>query len=201
MEQKLKQRLVGALVLASLAVIFIPIILEGPEDKWTPRESDIPVPPRPKFKASIEPSGEIAPVPDRPIRSVVMDDEETVVDETVAEKPPLETGTESEAIPEKSAEPSVSEAESDIKMPETPAQGLGAWVIQVGSFNQSDNARKLRDRLRSAGYDTFIERVETPKGVVFRVRVGPFLERNRAESLRDTINKQQNLKGIVTSHS
>jgi len=45
MNQQLKQRLVGAVVLVSLAVIFIPIILEGPDDEWTPRTQGMPEPP------------------------------------------------------------------------------------------------------------------------------------------------------------
>ena len=45
MNQQLKQRLVGAVVLVSLAVIFVPIILEGPDDEWTPRTQGMPEPP------------------------------------------------------------------------------------------------------------------------------------------------------------
>ncbi len=43
MDQQLKERLVGAAVLALLAVLFVPMILDGPDDAPTTR--DIPLPP------------------------------------------------------------------------------------------------------------------------------------------------------------
>ena len=54
MEQTLKQRLIGAIVLVSLAVIFIPIILEGPDDEWTPRRHSIPQQPQMDYRADME---------------------------------------------------------------------------------------------------------------------------------------------------
>ena len=52
MNQLLKQRLVGAVVLVSLAVIFIPIILEGPdEEEWSPRTQGMPEPPQITYHA------------------------------------------------------------------------------------------------------------------------------------------------------
>ena len=54
MEQQLKQRLIGAVVLVSLAVIFIPVILEGPDDEWVPRTHDIPTPPELDYRASMD---------------------------------------------------------------------------------------------------------------------------------------------------
>ena len=58
MDQMLKQRLIGAVVIISLAVIFIPMILEGPDDKLSPRNQSMPPPPTIDFQ------GEVAlPVP------------------------------------------------------------------------------------------------------------------------------------------
>ena len=54
MEQILKQRLIGAVVLVSLAVIFIPIILEGPDDEWTPRSHSLPDKPQLDYRADME---------------------------------------------------------------------------------------------------------------------------------------------------
>ncbi|MGB5180314.1 MAG: hypothetical protein WBP44_16495, partial [Gammaproteobacteria bacterium] len=54
MDLKLKQRLTGAIVLVALAVIFVPIILEGPDDDWTPRSHSIPEQPQIDYRAGME---------------------------------------------------------------------------------------------------------------------------------------------------
>ena len=54
MDQKTKQRLTGAIVLVALAVIFVPIILEGPDNEWTPRSHSIPEQPQMDYRASME---------------------------------------------------------------------------------------------------------------------------------------------------
>ena len=59
MDQMLKQRLIGAIVIISLAVIFIPMILEGPDDELSPRTQDMPPPPTIDYQAEVD-----LPVPD-----------------------------------------------------------------------------------------------------------------------------------------
>jgi len=85
----------------------------------------------------------------------------------------------------------------------TPAQhppaasGLHAWVVQLASLSRESNAVALRDRLRRAGFKAFVERVRVNGKPVFRVRVGPELDRDRAEALRRRLQQTQNLRGIV----
>ena len=46
-------------------------------------------------------------------------------------------------------------------------------MVQVGAFAAAGEATALRDRLRSAGFNAFTESVNTDKGTLTRVRVGP----------------------------
>jgi DedD protein len=75
--------------------------------------------------------------------------------------------------------------------------GLHAWVVQLASLSRESNAVALRDRLRKAGFTAFVERVRVNGKPVFRVRVGPELDRDRAEALRRRLQQTRNLRGIV----
>ncbi|HHJ14232.1 MAG TPA: hypothetical protein ENJ79_07625, partial [Gammaproteobacteria bacterium] len=55
MDTLLKQRLVGAIVLVALAVIFIPMLLEGPGPTLVPDMEDLPEPERLERELSLEP--------------------------------------------------------------------------------------------------------------------------------------------------
>ena len=187
MDQKLKQRLVGAVVLISLAVIFIPLILEGPDDEWTPRVQEIPVPPQIEYQAEIE-----LPVPDE----VPVPAPETP---TPAAAPVPETQT--AVVPPPAQEPAPVQKEPVAEQPAArPETAAGSWVIQVGSFSQQLNASGLRDRLKKSGYNSRLQEITAGNGKAWRVLVGPFDTRAAAEKQRDRITSQHHMKGLVTQH-
>lgn len=186
MEQHLKQRLVGAIVLVSLAVIFIPIILEGPDDEWTPRNHSIPEPPRMDYRASMQLAlPDAAPQPD------------TGSDEPPDRQPPPPV-TEPQA-PQPAPEPVATAAPEPVPPARiaSPAAMPAGWYVQVGSFSQRMNASGLRERLKSAGHDTHLQ----TSGKTYRVLVGPSDSRELAEKLRDRLLSEQQLKGLVVEHS
>lgn len=188
MDQKLKQRLVGAVVLISLAVIFIPIILEGPDDQWSPASQGMPEPPKIDYRAQIElPPPDAGPSP-RQVPAVV----EPVAEEAAVPEP---------AAGESAAEPVAAAPEPKPSAPAPePAAAIpaGAWLIQVGSFSLQPNARGLRDRLRQAGFEVFLQDKQTASGeVTYRVLVGPLDDRATAEKLQQRLLREQQLKGLV----
>jgi DedD protein len=188
MDQKLKQRLVGAVVLISLAVIFIPIILEGPDDEWSPHTQGMPEPPKIDYRAQIElPPPDAGPSP-RPAPAVV---------EPVAEEA---------AEPEPAAGESAAEAVVAVPEPMPPTAApvpatvvpADAWLIQVGSFSLQPNALGLRNRLQQAGFEAILQDVKTPSGeITYRVLVGPLDDRATADKLQQRLLREQQLKGLV----
>ena len=83
--------------------------------------------------------------------------------------------------------------------PSAEARGLPvAWVIQCGSFGQQANAEKLAKRLRDGGYKAYTETLKRSSGTLYRVLVGPALNRERAESLQAEINRRFELKSILS---
>ncbi|HET7930763.1 MAG TPA: SPOR domain-containing protein [Rhodanobacteraceae bacterium] len=91
---------------------------------------------------------------------------------------------------------------SDAPSSALPATQPGAWAVQLGAFSTEGQANLLRDRLRNQGFDGFVDRMDTAKGKLWRVRAGPFATRVAAEAARDAIAQQlKQKKGvIVTQH-
>ncbi len=201
MNIQLKQRLVGAIVLVALAVIFIPMLLSGEgnlgggiDGSNIPAEPDFrfpPVPAAPKAPpvaaAPVVPLGdddeiESPAVPDKPVP------EKKVTTNQSATKPPAKVV---EKVPAKPIPPPV------VKAAPAESGKVSGWVVQVGSFSARNNARALRDKLRKQGHASFVESIKSTSGRVYRVRVGPELSKAAADKLRQRLIKEAGLKGLV----
>ena len=207
MEQTLKQRLIGAIVLVSLAVIFIPIILEGPDDEWTPRSHSIPEQPQMDYRADME----LQLPPETPVV------DETVAMEVISQQPlerdsqPTVEAVKKQPVAVKVPDPvKVPEPVKATPKPAPPAkqaaqavpkmQPLKGWFVQVGSFGQEMNARGLQDRLATSGFQVQLEDVELGKKHAYRVLVGPSTSRAAAEKQAEKLNSSQQLKGMVIEY-
>jgi len=74
---------------------------------------------------------------------------------------------------------------------------LSAWVVQIGSFKQKDNAFKLVKELQADGFRAFVEPLNNASGVSHRVRIGPELTLDKAKHIRDRVAKKYNRDGVV----
>lgn len=74
------------------------------------------------------------------------------------------------------------------------------FAVQVGAFRDQADANALRDRARGAGFAAYVERVATANGVLWRVRLGPELQRDRAERLKAEARTRLGLDGNVVPH-
>ncbi|MCO6440435.1 MAG: SPOR domain-containing protein [Nitrococcus mobilis] len=194
MEQRAKQRLIGAVILVALGVIFIPMLLQGPVER---DRSGIPVeiPPRPQ----------ITPVPDIPKAAVL---HEPAPGEQLAERPPPigAAPAHSEAAANRSASTPTDDRERRSSPPVSKSAvsaGGGAnrmttaWAVQVGSFRGRDNANALRQELRQSGFSTYIEQTQYRHKPLFRVRIGPVVDRDKAEQLAARLHEQHGIKALV----
>ena len=85
---------------------------------------------------------------------------------------------------------------------ETPARSgrdartpSGRFVVQVGAFADANNAAQLQQRLRSAGFDSFVD-----KGpVLHKVQIGPFETRDEAVKTRTRLEAAGLSAIIITS--
>lgn len=74
------------------------------------------------------------------------------------------------------------------------------WSVQVGALADAADAEALRGRLAGAGFTAYVETLRTDRGTLYRVRIGPEIQRAGAERLRDSIKARLGLDGQVVAH-
>ena len=186
MDDIVKQRLVGAVVLASVAVIFFPSLFDEPDNRYIGGESQIPPAPAitPVVIAEPRQPDNITPVP-QPQQMYQL------VDDPAPEPAPTETP---EPVATRAPEPSAAETAPGLN-----ADGvLKAWVLQVASFSEQARAEDLRDRLVKAGHKAFIRPLVNSKGQqVVRVFVGPNADRDTLVTLKAELDKSLKVNALI----
>lgn len=191
-----KQRIIGAIVLVALAVIFIPILLPGHRDIGF-IETESHIPPKPEELESIKVLELEKPIPMPPPLKEIR----TPIDEHSPAAPESEAATSAVAEKSTSTEKTTSPPPVSQEKKTTSKTTAKAWVVQVGSFTKRDNAMRLRDQLRSKGYKTFVEQISAADKVFYRVRVGPVVSRANAEALQKELQSKMKLEHTkVMSH-
>jgi len=192
---KLRQRLWGAAVLIALLVIFLPLLLDGSgsESQYRRVERLREEPPRIVNADGI--------VETQPVVRARNEPEQPVVSEsTVA---PVASTAPTEA-PVSVAEPpgatvTAPPAMTNTTQPQQSGEALRAWVVQAGSFSDENNAIAVRDKLRRAGFPSFVTPTDTAE-LLFRVRVGPMINLQQAEASRDKVMSLLQRDAIVVSY-
>ena len=195
-----KQRMVGALVLVALAVIFLPMLFTR-EDEQRQIQVDAPTAPQVPVMPQVQVEPVAVPEP-QPIAEEPAPPEE-VAQEQVAPAPaaPAPAPVVSKpvaAVKPPAVTPAQTVAQAPAKLDTTQkrvdANGLPvSWSVQLVSLSNRASADNIQKTLRNQGYNAYVR----SSGGMNRVFVGPLLERAEADRLRDMLGKQQNLKGFV----
>jgi DedD protein len=74
------------------------------------------------------------------------------------------------------------------------------FSVQLEALSDNAKAEEMRNRARSMGFNAFVKRVETEKGVLYSVRLGPVADRDAANKLRDEATQKLGKTGIVKTH-
>jgi DedD protein len=199
MESRVRERLVGALVLVGIVVLFVPAILTG-------RGTTTAAPPGPETRRAEFPVDDAAPQPE----------ELVLVPEPVADAPaPAEAAARkaSEPPPKGTASeptPSIADArESRAAAPRSekataatsPAinGSTQAWAVQIGAFSSREKAEQQVAQLRERRYAAFILEYRASGKVLYRVRVGPEQDRARAAEIAARLAKD-GFQPVVARH-
>ena len=176
MNTVMKQRLVGTVVIGCLAIIFIPILLDG---------------------EGVSPPEMMATIPDAPPLPV-----EPVIEQ---ERPQVTSDTLVEPVREEIAavNDSADDADADTAPP-PPEQprlnnaGIPAtWTVRLGSFGEMANAEALVSRLREGGHRAFTRPLQTSRGPLTGVYVGPVMTESDAGGLQQELARVFELEGVV----
>lgn len=210
MEKQLKERLIGAAVLVMLAVIFIPMVLDDSADTNVAiTETNIPERPEDNFNSRIVPISEtdLTPIKVEPrIKEDVPLKDQSTLDVVQAEVEP-ETEAKPESVPdvampapETVVENNKQASDTSSKITDSKQMGATAWVVQLGSFSSEANASGLNDKLKNAGFPSFVEPLKRGTSMVYRVRVGPELLRTDAQKVQKKLMDSLKLEGIVVRY-
>jgi DedD protein len=205
MDQGLKERLVGAAVLVAIAVWLIPWVLDGPERGIETQSNSLQLPsaeePMPmrtqtlRLGDALEPPAEIAAAPPPESKAPAVEPAPP------AAEPPAQTAAAAEpaaaSAPEPEPEPAVvaaappperpAPAAAPPPAPARPAPAAataaaGDWTVQLGSFGEEANARRLAQRADTFGYKAEVSSYRSDGRTLYRVRVGPQATRAAADA-------------------
>jgi DedD protein len=196
-----KHRIAGAIILVSLAVIFVPMLLD---ESAAPVESQAlsQIPDRDATDTKVvvtpvnptsEPAATTTPEPPKPI----------------ADKPAPSPSTETAKPETKPAPVAAVDKPSDSPAKAKPAAAKSSdasekiskgWIVQVGTFANTENAERLRDKLKNLGYAVNSESVTHQGSKAVRLRVGPYREKTAATKAQTQLQKELNIQGLVQAY-
>ena len=197
-DRRLLQRIVGALVLVALAVIFVPMLFNRDD---ADQQIAVDAPAMPETPAAPIIETQPVEVPE-PAVEAIPEDYEIIEEDSVAESSipanPIDP-VPAEALPAPEASEQAVTAAPPLMPENAEEQRLDtanlqvSWSVQLASLSSRENAEKLQKTLRSQGYNAYIR---TADGMN-RVFVGPLVERAEANRLRDQLQRQHKLDGFV----
>lgn len=200
----LKQRVVGAFVIISLAVIFLPMVFDEPRQQ----ESNIivPVPPRPAFQVK-----EI----ERPVKpefqrlQVNLNTQKVVEEERSASasnqlKINTDINKAAEAVIKDLDVTTATANDSSEKVVDTSMTDSSpkvshlpvfknVWMVQLGVFTKTENAYQLRDQVRKDGFDCHTKKIDLNGTTAVKVFSGPFVDKTEAEKMKLKLDKKHKL--------
>ncbi len=200
MDQTLKQRLLGVIVITALAAIFLPMLFDNPVEDKGLSISDLTIP---SFSEDFfeEQNNEPAltsaeqvlalPEPDYIAAESELEEINTLPEQQGIE---LEQELSSGAVVlDSDMEQAVVAEQSRKKQP-----GLKRWYVQAASLSTEQNARIFQNKLLKQGFNAFYDTFTTSRGKqLFRVRVGPELDRKRVLQMQERIDKLNHVKSSL----
>lgn len=223
MDRALKERVIGAIALVAIAVLVVPVFLDGPstdaeivsESVTLPgqneqtrkrqtivleRDRDQPVPVSGSRNAQATTAAEKLAADDAARKAAAA--AEARAQQVAEAEPPPADKQETAPAQEKKPEPTTvakAEVKTEAATPAPSQSTTGMWAVQLGSFSNEANAERLAADLRKSGYAAFLSQLKTSSGSLHRVRVGPQKDRESAEAVAGKLGGDGH-KGQVVPH-
>lgn len=201
--RKARRRLIGAIALTLAVVVILPMVLDS-EPKPTGQDIELRIP-APDKAGEFIPGVAVSEVTEAPSLAASAVVPVSAVPGAAQAKPASAPAAAAPAKP--AASNPRTEAQGRIqpaanKQPETKAAesksaakpGDESFVVQVGAYANPDTAKQELDKLKKWGFKAYTEKA----GDKVRVRVGPYAERDKAEKVRQLLEKH-GLHTVVTT--
>jgi DedD protein len=167
-----RRRLIGAIVLVVLAVVFVPMILDSSRARSAPSSLEIP------------PKDKVAPLPP-PAPTKVVPAKAGTQEKSVEAAPVVPT----KVVPAKAG---TQEKSAEAAPVVAAAPKLEGFAVQVGAFKEEAKLQQAHEKLAAARIPHYVER----RGDLNRLRAGPYPTREAAEQALASV-KAASLEGQV----
>jgi DedD protein len=198
MDRQLAERMVGAAVLLTVLVLVVPALLDGGRDEPSGR-ADAPLPPvlesAPIRTIRIEGQDDRGPpVPEARVPAPVLPPADSPAPEPTPAEPATAIGAPApgpEPVPASAGPPlaaavppsDAAPVQASVKPPPAAPAPAGDWVVQLGSFANGANARRLAGQVRDKGFAATVSETGSGSARRYRVRSGPATTREVADRL------------------
>jgi DedD protein len=176
----LKQRLVGALVIIALGVVFWPVVFVDAERQAMDRTSQVPPMPTMKHSRIAAPQRLSTVEPVSESAAIALHD---APPETVAS--------------------AASNTETSTPRPRPGLDEMGlpiAWVLQVVSVSKKEKADALTQELLDAGYKAYHRPLKLDQTTLYRIYVGPVFDRNQLLKMKKQVDSRLKVDAIIARY-
>lgn len=195
----LKQRLVGALVLIALGVIFWPVLFVDPGQNGLDRSTQVP--PMPDF-----PDREISrPHPlqglegPQPIEELELHDEPPQAIDLPLE-PDVEHNIAAVPVPP-ATDPGEGPGQAPAENPALDERGIPiAWVVQVATMSQRDKAEALQNELIGLGYKSSVKAINRDNRSLYKVYIGPKFDKSQVQQIKNKVDSRFGVNSIIARY-
>jgi DedD protein len=198
-----QNRLVGTIIVAAVAIIFLPDVLDGDKKTYQDNFETIPKAPKVDFPPANKafPQQKLSKLPKEIISDDVALDGGGALDASKALTEKGITVSTLDKEPSFTADSTQADTKKTLdlvakKVPST-AVPKQAWVIQLGSFRHQNNVDDLVSKLKKQGYTAFTKPIKTKNGKLTKVFVGPELIKSSLEEKLPALKKLTNVQGKV----
>ncbi|MEY0488067.1 cell division protein DedD [Proteus terrae] len=215
MASKFQNRLVGAVVLVAVGVIFLPALLDGDKKYNEDQFASIPLVPKPGDEQEIE---SIAPIEQTSVPSTPSEGaSEGMLSEAVTgvEQPTVTTPEAPTVVPvTPSAQPSQQPTSTQeppavvtppVQPPAPPVQETKppkgeAWVVQLGALKNVAKVEEIIAKMHFSGYPVYTIPARPVAGQVTRIYIGPSASKSELQAILPHLKELTGLQGEVRAY-
>lgn len=215
MASKFQNRLVGAVVLVAVGVIFLPALLDGDKKYNEDQFASIPLVPKPGDEQEIE---SIAPIEQTSVPSTPSEGaSEGMLSEAVTgvEQPAVTTPEPPAVVP---VTPPVQPPQQPTPTPEPPAVVTPpvqppaapvqetqppkgeAWVVQLGALKNAAKVEEIIAKMHFSGYPVYTVPARPVAGQVTRIYIGPSASKSELQAILPHLKELTGLQGEVRAY-
>jgi DedD protein len=186
----IKQRLIGFLVIIALTIIFWPIVFVAPIQEDDLVFAKFEMPPKPDITGSPREAPEmnrlkVEQLPQIPLPEVPT---EQPIDIAVASSERSLIAADIEPLQQSSA----------LERAAFDEQGLPiSWELQIATFSTESRAQLIAEQLQNKGHKAYVSPVTIDKKGLYRVRIGPNIQKSRLLDIQRDIDAYYGVKSEI----